>query len=299
MYSNIVSPITQGEVNLVLEIEKKYIIETYKKELNVDTSYLFSGVDRIQLLECIKTGFRFFSPSSIVGDGNFYEHLEQIPWYYADWKWDYEEAIKYIPKQSSVLDIGCGEGKFLSYLRDNQQCEVTGLELNAKAIEIAKNNGLDVKAEMVEEHAAANTNKYDVVTFFQVLEHIEGVDQFLKNAIQCLKPGGQLLVAVPNNNPYFLTYDKYHLLNLPPHHMNWWNAKSLSALSSYYPIQLEKVINQPLGHFTGYTKSYLSNLFPKSKWLQQMLYPVCKVWFYLRRNQIEGASIMAVYRKSK
>jgi hypothetical protein len=140
----ILSPLTGGKVKLVFEIEKGDLIKQYNTELDIETSNLFANTDKIHLYECLETGFRFFYPESIAGDGKFYEHLELIPWYYAQWKWDYEEAINHISDRASVLDIGCGEGKFLDYLTKNKNCKCVGLELNVKAKEIAIKKGLEV-----------------------------------------------------------------------------------------------------------------------------------------------------------
>ena len=292
------SPLTNESVKLVLEIDKRELIERYQQELNISIDGILVNCDiNIKLFECEETGFRFFYPYNIAGDGSFYEKLEGFPWYYAQWKWDYEEAAKYINDNSSVLDIGCGEGKFLSYLAADKNCVVRGLELNHKAKSIAEQNGIDVKNELIQDHAEAHEEKYDVVCFFQVLEHISEVDSFLKSAIKCCKKGGKIIIAVPNNDPYYLTFDKFHLLNLPPHHMNWWNSKSLTAISQTYNIEIEKIIIQPLEHYKGYTVNYLKNKFPSSGLAQSLFYMPFKMWFYLNRNNINGASIMAVYNK--
>jgi 2-polyprenyl-3-methyl-5-hydroxy-6-metoxy-1,4-benzoquinol methylase len=293
----VLSPITKKDARLLFDIDATFLTQEYKKEVNIDITQLLKGNKSIRLYECEDTGFRFFYPSDIDGDGRFYEQLEQISWYYAEWKWDYEIAKNFIQPNTSVLDIGCGEAKFLDYLKRKKNCECTGLELNEKAKEIACKKGLNVLNQFVQDHAVENSNKYDIVTFFQVLEHIAEIDSFLKAAVACAKPGGKIILAVPNNEPYFLTYDKMHFLNLPPHHMGWWNRKSLTELEKYYGLKLERIETQPLEHFTAYTKCYLANTMPSSSFMQKALYPFFKVLFYLRRNKINGASIMAIYTK--
>ncbi len=296
--TNIVSPLTKGTVKFLFNISKELIIDSYKAESNIDVTYLFIQTDHISVYECVDTGYRFFYPFNIDGDGPFYEKLELISWYYADWKWDYEVAKDFIKPNSAVLDIGCGEGKFLAYLIKSKNCVCTGLELNEKAKSIAVTNGINVYNQIIQDHSIENTNRYDVVTFFQVLEHISDVNAFLKSAINTVKIGGKIVLAVPNNEPYYLTFDKFHFLNLPPHHMGWWNQKSLSSLAELYNLKLDTIIKQPLEHYSSYTNSFISEKLTKIGFLKTLLYPFLKVLFYINRKKINGASILAVFTKS-
>jgi 2-polyprenyl-3-methyl-5-hydroxy-6-metoxy-1,4-benzoquinol methylase len=295
--TNIVSPLTKGQVKFLFDISIDSIIDSYKAESNIDVSYLFNQINIVSVYECLDTGYRFFYPFNIVGDGPFYEKLELISWYYASWKWDYEEAKFFIKPNSKVLDIGCGEGKFLDFLIREKNCVCVGLELNENAKSIAINRGINVDNQLIQEHALENKDKYDVVTFFQVLEHISEVNSFLKSAINTVKPGGRIILAVPNNDPFYLTFDKYHFLNLPPHHMGWWNKKSLSALSGLYHLKIEAIIKQPLEHYSSYTHSYIKEKLKILKFLSPIIYPFLKVVFYINRRKINGASIMAVFTK--
>lgn len=291
------SPITNGEVKLISTIQISDLVKIYLKESAINIEYLLNGVDEIYLFECLETSYRFFYPFCIAGDSQFYENLEIIPWYYADWKWDYDVANKYINPNSSVMDIGCGEGKFIDYLSSKRNCVCQGLELNELACEIATRNGMNVKNLTIQERAKDKSVKFDYVTFFQVLEHISDVDSFLRSAIEIVKPGGKIILAVPNNEPYYLTFDKDHYLNLPPHHMGWWNENSLSLLCNFYKIKLEAIVKQPLEHYTSYANNFLSIKLKLPKPFVSLLQPFVKVILYLFRKKINGASILAVYRK--
>lgn len=291
------SPITNGEVKLISTIQISDLVKCYLEQSSINIEYLLKGVDEISLFECKETGYRFFYPFCIAGDGQFYEKLEQIPWYYANWKWDYDVANDFINNNSSVLDIGCGEGKFLDYLSSKKNCFCQGLELNELACEIAIKNGMNVMKLTIQELAKSSNVKFDYVTFFQVLEHISDVDSFLKSAIEMVKPGGTIILAVPNNEPYYLTYDKNHYLNLPPHHMGWWNENSLTLLCRFYKIKLEAIVKQPLEHYTSYANNFLSIKLKLPEPFVSLFRPLVKVIVYLLRKKINGASILAVYRK--
>ncbi|MBL7753989.1 MAG: class I SAM-dependent methyltransferase [Chitinophagaceae bacterium] len=291
------SPITKGAVKLLYTIQTSELLRNYLKESSIDISCILKDVDKIGLYECLDTSYRFFFPFNIAGDGPFYEKLEMIPWYYADWKWDYDIANNYITHNSSVLDIGCGEGKFIKHLKLEKNCNCFGLELNEKASDIAKVNGLQVLNQTIQEFALYNKEKFDYVTFFQVLEHISDVDSFLSSAIDVVKREGKIILAVPNNDPYYLTYDKDHYLNLPPHHMGWWNKKSLISLCNFYNLKLETVVIQPLEHYSSYANNLLSIKMKLPEPLVLLLRPFVKFLVYMMRKKINGASILAVYRK--
>ncbi|MBU3675644.1 MAG: class I SAM-dependent methyltransferase [Chitinophagaceae bacterium] len=299
MHVAVNSPITGKEAHLLYAIASADLIRYYADELQIDIRYILRDLPSIALYQCHDTGYRFFYPFNIDGDGQFYEKLEQIPWYYADWKWDYDVAKDFIPNQASVLDIGCGEGKFLRYLKEQKQCACVGLELNQMAQQLATQHQLQVYNEMVQDHAKQNKNCYDVVTFFQVLEHIADITSFVHAAIDVVKPGGYIIVAVPNNDPYYLKNDKDHVLNLPPHHMGWWNENSLRALGQQFHLQTIAVKKQPLQHYSAYAKALLKYRFKLPSTLTKLLAPMAKLFVYFNKQNINGASILIVYQKPK
>ena len=69
---------------------------------------------------------------------------------------------------------------------------------------------------------------------------------FIKDSLLALKPNGKLIIGVPNNNPFLFVNDKYHTLNLPPHHAGLWNKKSLKSLEQIFNIELVSLQYEPL-----------------------------------------------------
>jgi hypothetical protein len=60
----------------------------------------------------------------------------------------------------------------------------------------------------------------------------------LEDSLKALKKGGKLIIGVPNNEPYFKSYDKYSTLNLPPHHMGLWNIKVFEKIAPLFKMEL-------------------------------------------------------------
>ena len=259
------SPLTGvNNTDLSGNFDTNDIIGLYQEQLNMDVTPFFNGLDHLAVYQCKQTGYRFYHPQKIAGDGDFYNELHQRLGddYYHNWKFENQVAYDVIEPHHRVLDIGCGVGKFLNKAKE-KAAEVTGLELNEDAVALCRNNGLNVINEMIADHAQYKSDYYDVVCMFQVLEHIYDVKNFLENSIKVLKPGGKLVIGVPNNEPYFQGYDKYCTLNLPPHHMGLWNAAVFEKAAPVFNIKMQKVVYDVKGSIIIYAylkAKYMANI---------------------------------------
>jgi len=254
----------------------------------------------ICIYKCSQTGYRFYYPMNLAGDDKLYEYLQKFDWYYADWKWDYMIADTLVLPGQKVMDIGCGYGDFLLHLKKKKKCDCTGLEFNDKSVKVAKERGLNIHKEFIQDHAKNNIGQYDVISFFHLLEHIADIDSFLTAAVKCLKPGGTLIICVPNNNPYCYRFMEFHSLNMPPHHMGLWDEASLAALEGIYPIKVSKIFKETLQRYRHYTDLYITdktgNTGMKHAFLK-LIKPVLAGYFFLNRKSIEVGSILAAYKK--
>lgn len=298
----VVSPITGNSSELVFTIDPQRIIDSYKERFDIDVRSYFEGLDEVNVYQCPDTGYRFFYPEQLEGKEELYAALQKFPWYYPEWKWEYKKAPAHIAEGSKVLEVGCGEGKYLQYLKDKLNCECTGLELNKNAVDAGKEKGIDIRYELVQEHAKNNECVYDVVCYFQVLEHIGDISDFIKASVKCLKPGGTLLICVPNNEPFLFKHIKYEALNLPPHHMGWWNTESLTKLAPYYGLEAKDVYYDPIEpyYIPGFVNMYIREKSygneGKRRTMRAMK-PYYWMKFLLARKSIPGQHIMGVYTK--
>lgn len=140
-----------------------------------------------------------------------------------------------------LLDIGSGYCSFAKRLVDkNKNIEVTCLEPSINRTNIGKEiNGINKKDKITikniyldEEFVNGNKNKYDFVTSWHVLEHLDEnfIDTVLINMYKCCKIGGKIIIEVPNEEDELFKIDKYKEINYMVHHLSYWNEDSLTKL---------------------------------------------------------------------
>lgn len=97
----------------------------------------------------------------------------------------------------SVLDVGCGPGRLLDQMR-RRGWTTRGTERSPDAARRARDDlGLDVRAEELDEIVAEGAS-FDAVVFWHVAEHVHDPAEALCDIARLLRPGGVLLVGVPN-----------------------------------------------------------------------------------------------------
>jgi 2-polyprenyl-3-methyl-5-hydroxy-6-metoxy-1,4-benzoquinol methylase len=124
---------------------------------------------------------------------------------------EYHKAFfKHFPSnvRGMLLDVGCGDGVFLRYAKE-QGFEVWGIDFDKKTVENVKINlGFDtvfaMSLEEFYEYAKEKNLKFDVITFFEVLEHQDKPREFLEMVKGLLKEGGYIAGSVPNRGLLFV-----------------------------------------------------------------------------------------------
>ena len=205
-----------------------------------DVGYLFIEPD-VYLYECRHCSLLFFHPI-VIGDERFYQHLQNLPFYYLESKAEYEAAARYVGDEMSVLEIGCGTGAFAGYINTK---EYIGLELNQRAVAATRERGMTVSKATIEEYSASHVERHDVVVAFQVLEHIPNTHQFIRAALTCLRRDGLLIFAVPADDSFIGSISNL-ALNLPPHHNTRWRDRALQAVGEVFNLTVEAILHMPL-----------------------------------------------------
>ena len=115
---------------------------------------------------------------------------------------DYIE--RFSPERGRLLDVGCANGRFLNIAR-KRGWQVAGVELSEIASQAARSQyDLDVFTGTLEEAGFAHYS-FDVITLWDVLEHLPSPLGSLKLCWEILKPGGILAFSIPN----IQSFDRY------------------------------------------------------------------------------------------
>src|SRR6267378_827702 len=203
---------------------------------------------RYELFGCGACGLQFWEPREMP-DARWYERMyggrdeNLLP---------LEPGHKYFladplaPRNGDLLDIGCGTGNFLAAACDAGY-RVSGTELDRNAARFAKEKlGLQrvlplTISEFTERHAE---ERFDVVTFFEVLEHQAAPADFLRSVKSCLKPRGSIALSVPNRERGLTGPD---VLDYPPNHFLRWNADALNKFLEMHGFEVMSIREQPAG----------------------------------------------------
>jgi 2-polyprenyl-3-methyl-5-hydroxy-6-metoxy-1,4-benzoquinol methylase len=102
------------------------------------------------------------------------------------------------PEKGKVLDIGSGLGHFL-YHAQRSGWEVDGIEPRIKAVDYcSKKFNIKVQNNYFEDFKNKENTKYDLITLWDVLEHVNNPFQQMERSIQLLKKDGLLIFSIPN-----------------------------------------------------------------------------------------------------
>jgi SAM-dependent methyltransferase len=99
-------------------------------------------------------------------------------------------------RSGSLLDVGCATGAFLAAMRRRGWC-VQGVEPNPSAATIARCRGLQIHHATLETAGLA-PGQFDVLTMWDVLEHVPEPLATLRAAAQVLKPGATAIIRIPS-----------------------------------------------------------------------------------------------------
>lgn len=166
-------------------------------------------------------------------------------------RWGFRlDSIARFKKSGTLLDLGCSAGSFLESMR-GASWSLHGIEMSAQAAKIAeKRSGAQVFVGDILD-APFPRESFDVVTCFDVLEHVYEPGRVMRRIADWLKPSGIFYVLVPNIDSaearVFRTY--WHGLELP-RHLFHFSPQSLSFLAEsvgLHEVSLETHRNPAVG----------------------------------------------------
>jgi methionine biosynthesis protein MetW len=107
-----------------------------------------------------------------------------------------EVIASLVPEGACVLDLGCGTGELLAYLRDHRGCTGYGVELDDANLLACARRGVNVIQLNLEEGLALfEDNSFDVVLQLETLQHLRNAENMLRETARVGRYG---IVSFPN-----------------------------------------------------------------------------------------------------
>lgn len=144
------------------------------------------------------------------------------------------------PDNKKILDIGCGDGQSLSYLKSvgYQAC---GVEANRHLVATAQAKGLDVMPGTIES-APLPKAEFDIIMANQLIEHVTNLEAFFANVRPALKDDGKLILSTPNGNSIYRRFAGRQWINWHiPYHQQIFTKKSIKLIAKRYGWKIEKI----------------------------------------------------------
>ncbi len=152
-------------------------------------------------------------------------HLSPITWMRYNELLDKFEQFR---QTNNILDIGCGDGYFLEAAK-KRGWNVYGTEFTDEAIEILDSKGIKSNQGILQTSNYKN-EMFDVITSFEVIEHINNPTEECKNINKILRKKGLIYVTTPN----FKSFSRYFLKHWDiieyPEHLSYYTPRTINTL---------------------------------------------------------------------
>jgi len=149
--------------------------------------------------------------------------------------------IKRFKSEGKLLDVGCNIGLFLNVARD-EGFSVIGVELNKGCAQYGVNNfKLDIRSDYLE-NIAFDDQSIDVVTLFDLLEHVPDIHALLTEIKRILKKDGVLVIQSPNIQSLMarLTRSSWNWLT-PPDHLYHFSPATLEMILKEHGFDIRRL----------------------------------------------------------
>lgn len=199
-----------------------------------------------ELFQCCDCDVQLWRPLPQNSDKEFYQESEMYEFVEKrPTQWFHNQFLKNsLISSGRLLDVGFGQGEFLNAAK-NLGLELWGIDIAERNVEMAKRNYnlSNIYAQPLEEFVKRNEiGKFDIITTFEILEHLPDPAEFLDLIKKILKSQGYLILSTPNLDRFGGVKEDW---DFPPNHLFRWNKSTLVKLLESRNFKIIKVIEQP------------------------------------------------------
>ena len=159
------------------------------------------------------------------------ENPSEVHYYY---RWFLEQCLSILRRTGKrnprILDVGCSCGVFMRCLKDLGYGNVQGIEINPQAAEAGSNElGVPIISSPVE--SLPDSEKFDLILAFALLEHVQDPKALLGMLKNRLEKGGSVFFIVPNFSSLLRSVmGKKWLWYMPPLHLHHFTIQSMQKM---------------------------------------------------------------------
>jgi len=167
-----------------------------------------------------------------------------------------------VEKGSSVIEVGCAPGTYVMKVARAFDLMPYGVEYTSSGTSLCKENferqgyepnNVQFADFLSDEFQSLNSEKYDVVISRGLIEHFENPEDIIKTHMALLKPGGQLIISIPNLRGIYWPWTYiFNKRQLPLHNLNIMRLKEFRKLFEIGELQEQ---------WLGYTGTFNFGLF--------------------------------------
>lgn len=147
--------------------------------------------------------------------------------------------IQKFVKSGKLFDLGAGWGHFMLAGKELGY-DVYGVEISEQPYLYCVND-LKLPVDHIDFFEMDEAKKFDVITMWDVLEHIDKADEFLEKCSKLTKSGGYLILQVPQIDSYFAKRhkDKWKMMGLD--HVNYFSKKTITQILANHGYEVVKI----------------------------------------------------------
>lgn len=189
------------------------IFEIYRKDYFVKSNYSFSDF-----------GYGDYDLTGYLRDKTFN-------------RWYSEFAPSLLTQQGKAMDVGCATGRFLKILKDKGWNSINGIELDVDMHKALLAKGFNVTNTPLEETAVKE--QYDLITLFDVVEHITHLHQSFEKLSNMLSDKGSLVIVTPNfESLQRKLFGKNWFQFKPWEHISYFSSETLHLLAEKFNLKI-------------------------------------------------------------
>lgn len=177
-----------------------------------------------------------------------------------------------IPDNSTVLDIGCGDGAFLKYLKTTKpSCRLLGADVSSSAVDSLRNEGID--CTLIKHDLPLRSqikDQFEYVVLMEVIEHVQDSERLVQDAASVARK--RLFITIPNVG--FLThrvrlalFGRFPITSIYHHmkeHIRFWTVRDFREWAAHLDLNIaieSPQLNRTDSPFSVYLKTLWPALF--------------------------------------